>query len=144
MTEYTQYINFIESVCKTYDVEQAIPLLCDGFTKCYKAANPQCEGIFGDVMKKAGKAAAIGALAFGAANADAAPKHKAVTQPHSKPTTIVTSSTHHNLWKNQQYQDRTMEIFNQMVAERKAQGKPINEQILYSKAQMKAMAELNK
>ena len=144
MTEYTQYINFIESVCKTYDVEQAIPLLCDGFTKFYKAANPQGEGIFGDVMKKAGKAAAIGALAFGAANADAAPKHKAVTQPHSKPTTIVTSSTHHNLWKNQQYQDRTMEIFNQMVAERKAQGKPINEQILYSKAQMKAMAELNK
>lgn len=144
MSEYTQYINFIESVCKTYNVEQAIPLLCDGFTKFYAAANPQCEGMFGDVMKKAGKAAAIGALAFGAANAEAAPKHKAPTQPHSKPTTIVTSSTHHNLWKNQQYQDRTMEIFNQMVAERKAQGKPINEQILYSKAQMKAMAELNK
>ena len=140
MSEYTQYINFIESVCETYNVEQAIPLLCDGFTKFYAAANPQCEGMFGDVMKKAGKAAAIGALAFGAANAEAAPKHKAVTQPHSKPTTIVTSSTHHNLWKNQQYQDRTMEIFNQMVAERKAQGKPI----LYSKAQMKAMAELNK
>lgn len=144
MSEYTQYINFIESVCKTYNVEQAIPLLCDGFTKFYAAANPQCEGMFGDVMKKSGKAAAIGALALGAANAEAAPKHKAATQPHSKPTTIVTSSTHHNLWKNQQYQDRTMEIFNQMVAERKAQGKPINEQILYSKAQMKAMAELNK
>ena len=76
------------------------------------AEDPQLEGI-GDTIKgfgkKLGKAAAIGALAFGAANANAAPvqKHSA-GHPHlakHKQTTKVCNSTVRNAWNNPKYQE---------------------------------------
>lgn len=76
------------------------------------AEDPQLEGI-GDTIKgfgkKLGKAAAIGALAFGAANANAAPvqKHSA-GHPHlvkHKQTTKVCNATVRNAWNNPKYQE---------------------------------------
>ncbi len=104
---------------------------------------PQLEGI-DDVIKKFGKYAAMGTLAFNAANSHAAPsdfRHE-TTSPDGKSTTVLASKTHKNLWQNQDYEDRVMEIFNQLKQQRIDAGKTFNEQILYNKAQMYAQAEL--
>ena len=104
---------------------------------------PQLEGI-DDVIKKIGKYAAMGTLAFNAANAHAAPgdfRHE-TTSPDGKATTVLASKTHQNLWQNQDYEDRVMEIFKQLKQQRIDAGKKFNEQILYNKAQMYAQAEL--
>ena len=104
---------------------------------------PQLEGI-DDVLKKFGKYAAMGTLAFNAANAHAAPsdfRHE-TTSPDGKATTVLASKTHHNLWQNQNYEDRVMEIFKQLKQQRIDAGKTVNEQILYNKAQMYAQSEL--
>ena len=104
---------------------------------------PQLEGI-DDVLKKFGKYAAMGALAFNAANSHAAPsdfRHE-TTSPDGKTTTVLASKTHKNLWQNQNYEDRVTEIFKQLKQKRIDAGKTFNEQILYNQAQMYAQAEL--
>lgn len=104
---------------------------------------PQFEGI-DDVLKKFGKYAAMGTLAFNAANAHAAPsdfRHE-TTSPDGKATTVLASKTHKNLWQNQDYEDRVTEIYNQLKQKRIDAGKTVNEQILYDQAQSYAQAEL--
>lgn len=73
---------------------------------------PQFEGLVDNlkgVGKKLGKAAAIGALAFNAANANAAPvqKHHAAhpNLAKHKQTTKVCNATVRNAWNNPKYQE---------------------------------------
>ena len=104
---------------------------------------PQLEGIE-DVIKKFGKYAAMGTLAFNAANAHAAPsdfRHE-TTSPNGKATTVLASKTHKNLWQNQDYDDRVMEIYQKLKQNRIDAGKTVNDQILYDQAQSYAQAEL--
>jgi hypothetical protein len=114
----------------------------------------QLEG-FGDFMKslgrKVGKAAAIGALAFNAANANAAPvnKHQASNPnlANHKQTTKVCSATVRNAWSNPLYQDLETKYLQEEIDKQKQRveaGKQarVDEQRAYRKAQMRAMNDI--
>ncbi len=114
----------------------------------------QLEG-FGDFMKslgrKVGKAAAIGALAFNAANANAAPvKKNHGPNPNlasHKQSTQVCNTTVRNLWNNPQYQDLETKYLEEELEKQKkqvAEGKRarIDEQRAYTAAQMRATNEI--
>lgn len=114
----------------------------------------QLEG-FGDFMKslgrKAGKAAAIGALAFNAANANAAP----VAKNHGpnpnlaghKQSAKVCNAMVRNLWSNPQYRELETKYLQEELDKQQKQvdaGKRarVNEQIAYTNAQTRAMNEI--
>lgn len=114
----------------------------------------QLEG-FGDFMKglgrKVGKAAAIGALAFNAANANAAPvKKNHGSNPNlasHKQSTQVCNTTVRNLWNNPQYQDLETKYLQEELDKQQKEveaGKRarVNEQRAYTNAQMRAMNEI--
>lgn len=114
----------------------------------------QLEG-FGDFMKslgrKAGKAAAIGALAFNATNANAAPVNKnhgpnPNLASHNQSTKVCNTMIR-NLWNNPQYQELETKYLQEELDRQQKQvdaGKRarVDEQRAYTKAQMRAMNEI--
>ena len=67
----TTYANFIESVCRQYNIPDAVSPLVEGFDAyCVISNQGLTEGWTGNTLKRLGKAAAIGSLAFNAAHAN--------------------------------------------------------------------------
>lgn len=134
---------FFESIDKCGASDELKAAMKDSFNILHESVLE--EGL-GDALasgaRKFGKLAAVGAIALGATNADAA-KVKSSVPTGGKAKTTVTSQTYRNLWQNQKFQDRVEEITNQLVAAKEAANKPYSYDILQSRAWDMALAELN-
>lgn len=151
-------MTLLESFCTNIEAELGhTPLVEAAQMAAFVLLNDepiQLEG-FGDFMKslgrKAGKAAAIGALAFNVANANAAPvKKNHGPNPNlasHKQSTKVCNTMVHNLWNNPQYQELETKYLQEELDRQQKQveaGKraSVDEQRAYTKAQMRAMNEI--
>lgn len=151
-------MTLLESFCANIETELGhTPLVEAAQMAAFALLNDepiQLEG-FGDFMKslgrKVGKAAAIGALAFNAANANAAPvKKNHGPNPNltsHKQSTQVCNTTVRNLWNNPQYQDLETKYLQEELDKQQKEveaGKRarVNEQRAYTNAQMRAMNEI--
>lgn len=151
-------MTLLESFCTNIETELGhTPLVEAAQMAAFVLLNDepiQLEG-FGDFMKglgrKVGKAAAIGALAFNAANANAAPvnKHQASNPnlANHKQTTKVCSATVRNAWSNPLYQDLETKYLQEELDKQQKEveaGKRdrVNEQKAYTRAQSRAMNEI--
>lgn len=151
-------MTLIESFCTNIEAELGhTPLVEAAQMAAFVLLNDepiQLEG-FGDFMKglarKAGKAAAIGALAFNAANANAAPakkNHGPNPNPGGhKQSTKVCNTMVRNLWNNPRYQELETKYLQEELDKQQKQvesGKRarVNEQRAYTDAQMRAMNEI--
>ena len=151
-------MTLLESFCTNIEAELGhTPLVEAAQMAAFVLLNDepvQLEG-FGDFMKglgrKAGKAAAIGALAFNVANANAAPvKKNHGPNPNlasHKQSTKVCNTMVRNLWNNPQYQDlETKYLQEELDKQQKLvdAGKRarVDEQRAYTDAQMRAMNEI--
>ena len=151
-------MTLLESFCTNIEAELGhTPLVEAAQMAAFVLLNDepiQLEG-FGDFMKslgrKAGKAAAIGALAFNVANANAAPvKKNHGPNPNlasHKQSTKVCNTMVRNLWNNPQYQELETKYLQEELDRQQKQvdaGKraSVDEQRAYTKAQMRAMNEI--
>lgn len=151
-------MNLLESFCANIETELGhTPLVEAAQMAAFVLLNDepiQLEG-FGDFMRdltrKAGKAAAIGALAFNAANANAAPvKKNHGPNPNlasHKQSTKVCSATVRNAWSNPLYQELETKYLQEEIDKQKQRveaGKQasVDEQLAYQKAQIRAMNEI--
>ena len=144
-------MTLLESFCANIETELGhTPLVEAAQMAAFALLNDepiQLEG-FGDFMKslgrKVGKAAAIGALAFNAANANHGPNPNLASH---KQSTQVCNTTVRNLWNNPRYQDLETKYLQEELDKQQKEvevGKRarVNEQRAYTNAQMRAMNEI--